>query len=121
MLNIQDQIETATRHAFFGTYFKTPRQVRLGVWMITALGDLPVDEDVRIRAGFPTGTTMYEYADALIGYAESKGWAIELAALLQEDIKDAFLEQRARNHASRYLQSRQDQGASKDQPETTHE
>jgi hypothetical protein len=96
---------------FFEDYFRTPRQVRLGIWMATALGDIPVSKDIARKVGLPQAATMFDYADALIEYANSQGWSQELAALLEQDIRDAYLDRPTR----RYLHSRSFEGASRDQ------
>lgn len=72
------------------------------------LGDLPVDEAVRKRAGLPLNCTMFEYADTLIRYAEGMGWKAELSRLLEQDVEDA-LEDPARIDSSetyKFLESR---------------
>ena len=87
---MQHMIESAARRAFFETYFKNPRQVRYGVWLITSLGDCAIDEEVRHRAALSPEATMFSYADALIEYANSKGWGEELSNLLRQDLEAAF-------------------------------
>jgi hypothetical protein len=87
---IQQIIELTARRAFFETYFKNPRQVRYGVWLVTSFGDCAIDEEVRHRAALSPGATMFSYADALIEYGNSEGWGEELSALLRQDLEAAF-------------------------------
>jgi len=87
---IQHMIELAARRAFFETYFKNPRQVRYGVWLVTSLGDCSIDDELKQRARFPDDATMFDYADMLIEYANSQGWGEELSGLLIQDLQAAF-------------------------------
>jgi hypothetical protein len=83
-------MDISARRAFLETYFQTPRQVRLGVWMIISGGSRPTDAKIRRNAALPPNANMFDYADALIEYASNRGWSEELTELLKEDLEEAL-------------------------------
>ena len=84
---------------FFRRHFNTPGLVRLGIWVTTALGNAPVDAEVVRRADLPIGTTNFQYADALVSYANARGWSAKLQRLLREDLEEAWESEAVENGA----------------------